>query len=234
MTVPQRLIARIKDKDPLVKKLIKLPYMNINDKDVEELVNVLKDDDWGKLDLSGNNITAEGAKLLASIKIEELNLSQNSLGDEGAKHLLNSPTVKKMVLDDNGVLKQTLADRPYNNLKLTPKILDILYPSEKASTKFDLLEYEINNTAFLYTASMFKAPNHNYTNNKSNLFQQEQENLLKEQNEVNAILEKIEHDHKLKSLTNAYSTQNDQRFHSKTIKRSAATRRLNCSSITPP
>ena len=32
----------------------------------------------------------------------------------------------------------------------------------------------------------------------------------------------------------AHSTQNDQRFHSKTIKRSAATRLLNCSNINPP
>lgn len=201
MPIPQRLITRINDKDPAVKKLIKLSNRSINDKDVEILVNALKGQHWGKIDLSNNNFTNKGVELLASISVDELDMSQNNLSDEGARHLLNSKTIKMIVLDDNVISKQTLANKPYNNLKITPKILDILYPGEKDTTEFDLLEYEINNTAYLSTTSIFRTPKHNYNSHQPYISQQEQEELSQEQSEVNVLLKNLERDYKLTDLS---------------------------------
>ena len=100
--------------DELVnQKIIHLRGKGLHDEDLEVIIKVLRDKDAAvkKLYLSGNNITLGDGKFTDALSnnktIEELSLSHNNIGAEGAKCLAaalsNNNTLKGLDLDNNNI-----------------------------------------------------------------------------------------------------------------------------------
>jgi hypothetical protein len=94
-------------------QLLNLCSNGIDNEGVDLLVGALANSRLGVLNLSNNNITARGCESLAGLlegpksNLEELHLSHNNIGDEGAlifaNALASNSKLKKLFLSSNGI-----------------------------------------------------------------------------------------------------------------------------------
>jgi hypothetical protein len=115
---------------PLSESILKLIHDNkdgyiildnrgLLDSDIPDLVVELKNiPKLISLDLTRNNIRNKGAKDLAVLALRELNIHNNSVGDEGALFLLKSPTLRWLDISKNNISDKTIDEILKNTLLL--------------------------------------------------------------------------------------------------------------------
>lgn len=96
------IVSQIKKNEPKYTQL-DLSYSDLCDEAIDELVDLLEDNKFiTTINLKGNNLTAEGAKILATLCLASLDVSENSIGNEGVEYLIASPGIKDLNIQDNG------------------------------------------------------------------------------------------------------------------------------------
>lgn len=127
MPIPDYIKNIIIKNDPSVKK-ISLSNLGIDDADTEELFDLLSKNQYiNSINLSYNNICTTLPKSLTQLQnLEELDLSQNNLGDEGVICFSDNYTsfnLKKLNLRENGITDKSI--NAINKLILNGVDIDI-------------------------------------------------------------------------------------------------------------